>query len=298
MGLLLDGLVTLQDGGEVAFVSDTSFATANGPARILSAPSQGYTGDPALLLLRPRPHPLPLAGWLADEAARPAPFDRLVYSTPSSAPPNPARYRFLVPPGATRMTLHTRGQSQLFVSGVEVPLEGKDGVLTAVLPDPQAPRRVAALRIVTVLGFEKGAAIEEPITFETGPGTIPLGSWDELGLPHYAGGMRYIVPVQIAEKDGARTILDLGRVRGTAEVVVNGKSCGTRIWHPYRFDITDAVKTGGNEVSVLVLNTLGPHFADGHPSPYVKENQTQSGIFGPVSVLRITPASMTLAKTE
>lgn len=298
VGLLLDGLVTLKDGGEVVFVSDASFTTANGPARILSAPSQGYTGDPALLLLRPRPHPLPQAGWLAGEAARPAPFDRLIYAPPYDIPPTSTRYRFVVPPGATRMTLRTPCQTQLFVNGSEVPLEGSDGVLTATLPDPDAPRRVAALRIAAVLGFEKGAAIEAPITFEMGPGTIPLGSWDELGLPHYAGGVRYTVRVQIAERDGAHVVLDLGHVRGSAEVLVNGKPCGTRIWHPYRFDVTDAAKGGENEISILVLNTLGPHFADGHPSAGVKENQTQSGIFGPVHVLRMMPASLTLTKTE
>ena len=298
VGLLLDGLVTLQDGQELAFVSDPSFATANGPARILSAPANGYMGDPALLLLRPRPHPLPQAGWLADEPSRPAPFDRLIYAPPYEISPTPTRYRFVVPPGATRMTLRTPCKSQLFVNGREVPLETKDGVLTAALPDPDAPRRVAALRIVAVLGFEKGAAIESPITFETGPGTIPLGSWDELGLPHYAGGLRYTERVQLHQRDGARVILDLGRVRGTAEVLVNGKPCGTRIWHPYRFDITDAARDGDNEVSIRVLNTLGPHFADGHPSAHVKDNQTQSGIFGPVSVLRIMPATMTLAKTK
>jgi uncharacterized Zn-binding protein involved in type VI secretion len=222
----------------------------------------------------------------------------LIYSTQSPTLPNPTRYRFAVPPGATRMTLHTRGESKLFVNGAEVALEGKDGVLTATLPDATASSRMAALRIDAVMGFEKGGAIEEPITFETGPGTIPLGSWDELGLPHYAGGVRYTVRVQLPEKGGAHAVLDLGRVRGSAEVLVNGKPCGTRIWHPYRFDITDAVKAGENEISMRVLNTLGPHFADGHPGAGVYENQTQSGIFGPVSVLRIMPASVALTKTE
>ncbi len=70
VGLLLDGLITLEDGKEIAFVSDATFSAAPvgatgtppAPARLLAGPAQGYMGDPANLLLRPRPHPLPYAG--------------------------------------------------------------------------------------------------------------------------------------------------------------------------------------------------------------------------------------------
>ena len=91
-GLLLDGLVELEDGSQLPFVSDTSFQPPAGPAHTLPGPAHGYMGDPALLLLYPRPHPLPEAGWLVDAPQPPEPFDRLVYAVAESDP-QPAWYR-------------------------------------------------------------------------------------------------------------------------------------------------------------------------------------------------------------
>src|SRR5437764_9747884 len=53
--------------------------------------------------------------------------------------------------------------------------------------------------------------------------------------------------------------LDLGRVRGTAEVHVNGEAVGVRIWSPYTFDVTNHLRPGENELQVWVYNTLGPY---------------------------------------
>ena len=297
VGLLLDGLVVLEDGREITFVSDTSFATApDTPARILPGPARGYMGDPATLLLRPRPHPLPFGGWLLDQPPWPAPFDKLVYSISDTAPP-PGWFRFRVPPGATAMALATPGEVALYVNGHETPVvqAGSDRV-TAQLPEPDAPVRTAALRIQSIAGFEQGAALLGPMTFEVGQGAIPLGSWDELGLPHYCGGMHYVAEVPLHERGASRIILDLGRVRGSADVMVNGVPCGTRVWHPYRFDITEAVKAGPNQIDIRIFNTLGPHFAIGHPGGHVFKNHTVSGLFGPVSVNTIEPVEVKLRR--
>jgi len=282
-------LVALETGAGVFFVSDTTWTAADAPegqeaaTRILPGPAHGYMGDPACLLLRPRPHPLPYAGWLVDEPPPAAPFDRLVHATGTETPP-PGWYRFRLPPGATKMRLRTPGQVRLFVDGEETALERDGDAYAAALPAPDAPERIAALRIASVPGFEEGAAIEAPITFETGEGRIPFGSWDELGLPHYSGGVVYTASVNLAAESGKRVTLDLGRVRGAVDVRVNGKDCGARIWHPYRFDITEAVKDGVNAIEMRVFNTLGPHFGVGHPSHHVFEGHTKSGIYGPVRV--------------
>ncbi|MBN1490056.1 MAG: endo-1,4-beta-xylanase [Phycisphaerae bacterium] len=305
-GLLLDGLVKLIHGGEVAFVSDASFrTTAVGdaasdarPARLLAGPAHGYFGETATLLLRPRPHPLPLAGWLVGDPPPPAPFDRLVFAAATSDAPPAGWYRFRLPPGATIMTLRTPGRAALHVNGELVSLTPRDGAWTASLPNPDSPERIAALRIESIAGFARGAAIVSPITFEVGAGRMPFGSWDQLGLPHYSGGIRYSARVTLAKPDGAKLILDLGRVRGSVDVTVNGTPCGTRIWHPYRFDITDAATAGANQIELRVLNTLGPHFGVGHPSAHVFENQTQSGLFGPVSVTAFELVEMTLPRVS
>ncbi|GEM_PF-1360109 len=288
-GLLLDGLVVLADGREIQFVSDNSFQVSSDkgqaakPARILNSPSTSYMGDPALMLLRPRPHPLPQGGWLADQPPLPEPFSRLTYSTGTEAP-KPGWYRFLLPPGAVSLALKTPGKAELYVNGNPAVLEKQGDAYLAQLADPMNPRRMAALRIQSMPGYEEGAALLDPITIEVGTGRIPFGSWDQLGLPHYSGGMVYSAEVDLPDEESARFVVDLGRVRGTAEAMVNGKSCGVRLWHPYRFDISSAVRPGKNVVEILVYNTLGPHFAIGHPSGHVYENHTVSGIFGPMSI--------------
>ncbi len=50
--------------------------------------------------------------------------------------------------------------------------------------------------------------------------------------------------------------IDLGKVSYCAETWINGKLVGTRIWPPYRMDITQCVKQGKNKVDVIVANML------------------------------------------
>jgi len=313
VGLLVDGLITLQSGREVTLVSDESFGTvavdgdgrncdAAKPARILPGPQPGYFGDPANLLVYPRPHPLRFAGWLQDQPPPAPPFDRVVYSTVGSRTKR-SWYRFPLPPGSNQIHLAIHGMARFFVDGHEVALESESGTggkeggatrLTAGLPYPERPRRMAALRVDPRDGFEKGAAIDAPITFDMGPGRIPLGSWDTLGLPHYSGGVVYSTTFSFQDDVDGQALLDLGKVRGSVDVTVNGVPCGTRLWHPYRFDISNAVQRGENRVEIRVFNTLGPHYGHGHPSAHVFENQTQSGIWGPVSIAICREVSLTL----
>lgn len=300
-GLLVDGLVEMEGGGEVVFVSDATWLSspaggsnaAGAAARILPGPAHGYMGDPACLLLRPRPHPLPFAGWLLNQPPPPAPFDQLVYSA-GVEKPLAGWYRFRVPPGASRIHFQTPGNARLFVNGEELELE-RDGVtISAELPAADAPERIAALRIASIPGFEQGAALLEPVTFDVGEGRIPFGSWDELGLPHYAGGVVYSAKLELRAEPDKRVLLDLGRVRGCADVRVNGQDCGVRIWHPYRFDVTNAIQDGENIIEIRVFNTLGPHFAVGHPSHHVFDGHTKSGVFGPVEVVMTEVCEMEL----
>ena len=64
--------------------------------------------------------------------------------------------------------------------------------------------------------------------------------------------------------------------------VVNGVAAGVGLGRPYRFDVTDHVREGGNRLEVIVYNTLANHYSVGIPSKYVFEGQTVSGLLGPV----------------
>ena len=97
------------------------------------------------------------------------------------------------------------------------------------------------------------------------------------GCPHYEH-------LSIAEKLADRA---LGRVRGTAEVLVNGVPAGVRIWSPYIFDLTDHLSPGENDLEVRVFNTVGPYLDAVSPTRLVFEGQRVSGLMGLVKILEV-----------
>ncbi|MEU6796480.1 hypothetical protein ABZ907_32715 [Nonomuraea wenchangensis] len=218
-------------------------------------------GDPAALWLRPRPHPLPEAGWLDGRpSAPPAGF-----AVPGD---RPGEERFLLdpPPGATAVELPTTGPTEIRGELGDGPVE---------------------VRVLTGPGARAGAALTGPVRFTCGPGRMRLGDWEERGLPGYSGGVRYRTTVTAPAAGPG--LLDLGRVRGTAEVVVDGKPCGVRVCSPYRFPVELA--EGVNVVEILVLGTLGPYLDEVSPTHFVFAGQRASGLFGPVRLRTPQPSA-------
>jgi hypothetical protein len=242
-------------------------------------------GDPAWPRLRRRPHPLPDTGWLEDDR----PDDVVIGLVPNARAglSGIEWLRFPVPPGATRMRLALHGIVTVYLDGEEVAPERGVGGLEVELPRAGEPERVCALRVETEPGYEGGAILAAPVRFATGEGTMRLGDWEERGLAGYSGGVRYKKKLQRTEADGegGRILLDLGRVRGTAEVLVNGASAGVRIWSPYTFDLTDHLSPEGNDLEVRVFNTAGPYLDAASPTRSVFDGQRVSGLMGPVKVL-------------
>ncbi len=93
-----------------------------------------------------------------------------------------------------------------------------------------------------------------PVSFAT------LEDWSkrpENGIRHYSGVAVYEKTLAVGAVDpGTRVELDLGDVRETAEVRVNGVPCGTVWTSPYRVDVTDAVRgrSGNAKIEVSVAN--------------------------------------------
>ncbi|WP_214323701.1 hypothetical protein [Nonomuraea sediminis] len=103
-----------------------------------------------------------------------------------------------------------------------------------------------------------------------------LGDWEFQGLAGFSGGVRYRITV--TARGPAR--LDLGRVRGTAEVFVDGRSHGVRVCSPYIFDLD--LEAPESSLEILVLGTLGPHMDEAGPTHFIGKGQRVSGLFGPV----------------
>ena len=114
---------------------------------------------------------------------------------------------------------------------------------------------------------------------------MELRDWQDVGLVNHSGGVRYRRRLDPGPVGDVPLTLDLGAVRGTAEVLIDGESAGVRVCSPYRFDLSG--RLGAHEVTleVLVLNTLGPHLDAVSPTPYVFPGQRASGLLGPVRLL-------------
>jgi hypothetical protein len=116
-------------------------------------------------------------------------------------------------------------------------------------------------------------SLKPPAPFAAGV-EKPLEDWKNWGLEKFSGLLDYTKPVTIEKTEG-RILLDLGKVCHVAEVWVNGKSVGARMWGPYVFDLSDAVKPGQNDIRVRIGNLINNSYGDFQ----------ESGLMGPVRIL-------------
>ncbi|MER5358702.1 hypothetical protein [Streptomyces sp. NPDC002785] len=287
--VLVDAVFDDGDGARVATLhSDARWWAESAAGRVPVMVRREPVGDPAALCLRRRPHPLPGAAWLNPDAD-----DGTVVPVRFAVPGRRGAVEWLwyeLPPGATRLTARVHGEATVFVDGSEctAPVTAVDaGGVRTVTADlsaggPSGPR-TAALRIRTRPGYEGGAALAGPVRCEVGPGRIRLGDWESHGLAEYSGGVRYRRVVTVpAEVAAGYASLDLGRVRGTAEVEVGGAAAGVRVCSPYVFDLTGLVGPGANTLDITVFGTLAPHLDATSPTHFVFPGQRVSGLLGPV----------------
>jgi len=104
----------------------------------------------------------------------------------------------------------------------------------------------------------------------------PLEDWSAWGLQKFSGLLDYAAMFSL-ENPGKEIHLDLGKVGHAAEVWVNGKSCGTRLWGPHVFEIGDALRPGQNEVRVRVANLINNSYGE----------YAESGLLGPVRLVQL-----------
>jgi hypothetical protein len=126
---------------------------------------------------------------------------------------------------------------------------------------------------------------------------MPLVDWQDAGLPNHSGAVRYRRRIDAPEADAA-VRLELGEVRGTAEVLIDGESAGVRVCSPYAFDLSGRIGPDGATIEIVILNTLAPHLDGVGPTPYVFAGQRRSGLFGPVRVLASAGQSSSVRSPE
>jgi hypothetical protein len=189
--------------------------------------------------------------------------------------------RFEAPPGLKGMTIKNK-DARAWVNGTEVPV--KNGKIEL----NKAPVKVSqvAIRINMEKGKYAGAVFEEPVKLWLEGGIIKSGLWKDYALPTYSGIVVYKQKFQLNETEIQKEIsLDLGEVLVASEVFVNGKSAGVKVAKPFKFNISNLVKQGENEIEVRVANTLAPHYS--LPRRAMNLGPVESGLIGPVH-LRIS----------
>jgi len=193
----------------------------------------------------------------------------------SPEPPPPSWFCFLAPPGARSMTLPVDGEVQAWLDGEEVRID--DGVL------PLRGGARVAIRVQAHAGGRGAACFREHPVLTLGDGVIRTGiSWHRQGLDSFAGVILHRATVRV-ERD-MDAVLDLGEVRGSAGVRVNGEDLGALWCRPWRIEVP--LRAGENLIELEVTNTLAPLVARGVPTIYGPEDQRVSGLLGRPRLLR------------
>lgn len=138
--------------------------------------------------------------------------------------------------------------------------------------------------------------------------TAKLASWTtHPGTEAFAGTAKYEITFDTPAAGGGQYYLDLGDVRQSARVKVNGKDYGTLIMPPFRV-VVDNLKPTGNKLEVEVTNVSANRIRDldrrGVPWKIFKDANvvnvnykpfnaadwpvTDSGLLGPVTLTAVT----------
>jgi hypothetical protein len=94
--------------------------------------------------------------------------------------------------------------------------------------------------------------------------TGTLKSWSEYGLASYSGTVtcrKQFALASSALRRDADPYLDLGEIRYSADVRLNGQSLGVRAWRPFRWSLGTSLKEGTNLLEVAVTNTAANELA-------------------------------------
>lgn len=100
-------------------------------------------------------------------------------------------------------------------------------------------------------------------------------------LPRFAGNIKYETTLDIPALGNYE--IDFGNVGETAELFVNDKYVGCKIFPPYKFDISDYVSKGTNNIRVIISTTLAYELRDDF-SRFMKFEPY--GLLGPVDLIQ------------
>ncbi|WP_329264023.1 glycosyl hydrolase [Streptomyces sp. NBC_01478] len=259
-----------------SLVSGAGWEAETGEWRGRTVEHEGRWGELQHCYAAVRPHPLPDTEWLTGAPVLGAAV--LPLRATDTVRERVQRFRFTVPAGTESLDLPLELPARVRIGdGTVTRLDGQ--VLALDRPLPQATE----VEVVTAPTAVRrgGSAWRGPVRVRTVPAELPLGEWSSVGLGSWSGGVTYAREVEVPA--GPDPVLDLGRVRGSVSVVLDGERVGEAFCPPYRFQLLGAA---GRLVrlEVTVNNTLAPYLAEATPTAWAFPAQLASGLMGPVTL--------------
>ena len=233
ISMLLESQIDLRSGDSVVLVSDSTWDVAAIPTEVWS--ERSYDRD------------TPLVTW---ERGRPPiqPWGHMPLKGDQTDFPRTLMYRQRLPVGCVGIGIpKIKGDYKVFVDVRErqADIEGIYNITTGKLLS------------VEIVAVDRSSGILGPLDLYARSVSVALKPWAELGYGWYSGTGIYERNFDLtAGQADSRVVLELGDVRHTAEVFVNNRRVGARLWAPYEFDISPYVQKGLNSLTVRVSNLL------------------------------------------
>jgi len=248
--LLLQGEIATQ-AGPFVLLSDSTWAVAAkvSPGWMLQVPQDVRAIDPKQVLCHVA-EGLQDEDWVeAWERGRPPmqPWGDLPLFGQTPQYPRPLRYAITLPAGTAQV--HKPELTGTFTAL----LDGKPVHFSDHLLRLPADGLTHTLQL-DVYAPSPDGGLHDSIRVHVVPQTVSLGDFCQRGLPWFSGHALYKKTINMKKRSGCRYLLDLGCVRWYAEIWVNQTLCGTRLWEPYRVDITGQLTDGQNEIAIIVAN--------------------------------------------
>ena len=137
--------------------------------------------------------------------------------------------------------------------------------------------------------------LKEPLQFKcSSQSLVSLKEWRDFGLSRYSGFLDYNYILNLKEADFNHAILDLGKVKHMAEVWVNNRHVGEKMWGTFKFKVSEFLHPGENRIKVrignLIVNKVALQEDFGYWTQrwglkgYPAKNCFEAGLLGPVKI--------------
>ncbi|MGD0554197.1 MAG: glycosyl hydrolase [Streptosporangiaceae bacterium] len=269
-------LVVQSETTAASLVSGAGWLVRTNGSDVRSVEHRGRWGELQAVHAARRAHPLPATEWLTGSPLLGEPPDPILVTDDTR--PASQRFRVTLPAGTISVELPAALAVTVRLDRVPHPITASRLTLAAPLSGP------AELEVTTspTAVLRGGSAWTGPLLVHTAEAPIQLGDWRAIGLGSWSGGVTYSRTVQVPT--GPEPVLDLGRVRGSVEVSIDGRCVGEAFCGPYRFRLDEFA---GREafVEVTVYNTLAPYLVNATPTEWTFPSQLASGLLGPVRLI-------------